>query len=114
MATVNITVDNDHDFYRVFQYTTVSNVPINITGATMVMMLRRHAKDEAAQLKLTTATGEIVLTDPVNGKFSVRIVQDTLERLGTGDFDHSLVMTLTGSKRGVWSGVFTNNPGASR
>jgi hypothetical protein len=114
MTVVNITVANDADFNRVFQYKTISDVPINITGASMVMMLRRHAADEAAQLRLGTDTGEIKLTDPVNGMFSILITQERLERLGIGDFDHSNVMTLNGGKRSIWNGTFTNNPGASR
>jgi hypothetical protein len=114
MTVVNITVENDADFYRVFQYQTVSGVPINITGAVMWMMLRRHAKDEVAVLRLGTDTGEIMLVDPVNGKFSVRIAQATLERLGLGDFDQSLVADMATYRRGIWSGVLTNNPGPSR
>jgi len=114
MSIVNITVNNDADFYRVFQYQMSSGTPIDITGASMVMMLRRHAKDEAAQMRLGTDTGDIVIVDGPQGKFTVRITQSALERLGLGDYDHSNVMTLSGSKRSIWTGTFTNNPGPSR
>jgi len=114
MTVVNITVENDADFYRAFQYQTVSGVPIDITGAAMVMMLRRHAEDQTALLRLGTDTGEIVLVDPLNGIFSVRIMQIALERLGLGDFAHSNIMSKDGFKRAIWSGTFTNNPGPSR
>ena len=114
MATVNITVENDADFYRVFQYQTVAGVPIDITGCTLEMMLRRRASDETALLRLATDTGEMVLLDPVNGKFSVLIAQLTLERLGTGDFDHSNIMTRGGYKTRIWSGTITNNAGPTR
>jgi len=115
MTTVNITVVNDADFYRVFQYQTVSGVPIDITGASMQMMLRRHAEDEAALMRLGTDTGEIVITDPTQGLFSIHITQDELERLATGTYAHSNVMTITGGfKRSIWTGTFTNNAGASR
>lgn len=114
MAIVNITVENDADFYRVFQYQTVAGVPIDITGGTLEMMLRRRAEDQVAVMRLGTDTGEFVLTDPVNGKFSLLIVQDVLERLGLGDFDHSNIMTRGGYKTKIWSGVFTNNPGPTR
>jgi hypothetical protein len=114
MTVVNITVENDADFYRVFQYQTISGVPINISGASFVMMLRRRASDEAAQLRLGSDTGEIVTVDPVQGLFSIRIAQATLERLGLGDYAHSNVMTSGGYKRGIWTGTFTNNPGPSR
>jgi hypothetical protein len=115
MAICNITVENDADFYRVFQYLmATSGAPIDITGWNMWMMLRRHAKDEAAVMRLGTDTGEIVLVDPVNGKFSVRIAQADLERLALGDFDQSLVAEVAGYIRGIWTGTLTNNPGASR
>lgn len=114
MTVVNITVENDADFYRVFQYQTVSGVPINISGAALVMMLRRHADDQTAVMRLGTDTGEFVLVDPVNGKFTLRIMQTELERLGLGDFAHSNIMSKDGLKRSLWSGTFTNNPGPSR
>jgi hypothetical protein len=114
MATVNITVMNDADFYRTFVYQTTADVPIDITGASMQMMLRRHARDEVALLRLGTDTGEIVLIDAVNGKFTVRITQYELERLDLGDYDHSLIMTRGGMKTSIWSGILTNNPGPSR
>jgi hypothetical protein len=56
----------------------------------------------------------MILIDAVNGLFSIRIAQEDLERLGTGDYAHSNVMTLAGYKRSIWTGTFTNNPGPSR
>jgi len=114
MTIVNITAVNDADFYRHFQYMTISGVPIDITGQEMVMMLRRRASDEVALMKLGTATGEIVLTDPTQGLFSIRILQADLERLALGTYDQSNVMSKDGYKRSVWTGTFTNNPGPSR
>jgi hypothetical protein len=115
MSIVNITVENDADFYRVFQYVAAdTSAPIDITGGTMEMMLRRHAADAEALLRLGTDTGEIVLTNAAQGQFTVLIKQDTLERLGLGSFDHSNIMTLNGLKIKVWSGTLTNNAGATR
>jgi hypothetical protein len=116
MATVNITVENDADFYRTFIWQTIDGVPIDLTGITMEMMLRRHAADEAALLRLATDTGEIVLINPLtSGAFTVRIAQDTLERLGLGLFDQSNIATMTGGlKVRVWSGTLTNNAGPTR
>ena len=66
MAIVNITVTNDADFYRTFQYLmSSSGAPINMGGASLEMMLRRHAADVEALLRLATDTGEIVVTDPL-------------------------------------------------
>jgi hypothetical protein len=114
MSTVNITVENDADFYRVFQYKMASGTPINISGYAMWMMLRRHAKDDVAVMRLGTDTGEIVKVDAANGMFSVRIAQVALERLALGDYDHSLIAEEAGAKRSIWTGVLSNNPGPSR
>src|SRR4051812_44461275 len=80
MAIVNITTENDADFNRTFVWQTAALVPINMTGMALEMMLRRHAEDAAAELRLATDTGEIVFVDAVNGKFAVRINQAVLER----------------------------------
>jgi hypothetical protein len=114
MAVCNITVSNDADFYQVFQYKMSSGTPINITGWHLYMMLRRHAKDEAAVLRLDTETGEIVIVNGATGMFSVYIAQEKLERLGLGDFDHSLIGETGLSKIGFWTGVLVNNAGPSR
>lgn len=114
MATVNITCENDADFYQVFAYQTLLGVAIDLTGATMEMMLRRHASDATAVLRLATDSGEIQIYDPVNGGFKVLIAQDVLVHLGLGDFEHSNIMTLAGRKTKIWSGTFTNNPGPTR
>jgi hypothetical protein len=115
MATVNITVENDADFYRAFQYVAAdTSAPINITGGTMEMMLRRHAEDAEALLRLATDTGEIIITNAALGTFTVMIAQPVLERLGVGSFDQSNILTLGGLKIKVWSGTLTNNAGPTR
>ena len=115
MATVTIIVENDADFYRTFLWQTVDGTPINMTGMTLEMMLRRRAEDNVALLRLATDTGEIVIVSPTAGQFTVRIAQDTLERLGLGDFDHSNIATIPGGyKVRIWSGTLTNNAGATR
>lgn len=114
MATVNITVANDADFFRSFLYQTVSGAPVDLTGAAFVMMARKHAKDAVALLHLSTETGEIAINDPPGGSFTVLITQERLVDLATGSYDQSLVMTLNGVKQQVWSGDLTINPGPSR
>jgi hypothetical protein len=114
MATVNITVENDADFYRTFVWQTIDGAPIDMTGGSLEMMLRRRAMDETALMRLGTDTGEIVMTDPIAGQFTVRIAQIDLERLGLGAFEQSNIFTRNGYKVRIWSGTFTNNAGATR
>jgi hypothetical protein len=113
-AIVNITVENDADFYRAFQYQTVSGVPIDLTGSALEMMLRWSAADETAVLRLGTDTGEFVLTDPVHGTFTLLISQSKLEQLALGTYDHSNIMSLGSGKTKIWSGQLTINAGATR
>jgi len=114
MTVVNITVYNDADFYRSFAWQTLAGSPLDLTGGTMEMMLRRHAKDEVAVMRLGSDTGEIKITDPINGIFTVRIAQIELERLALGEFDHSNIFNRNGYKVRVWNGLFTNNAGSTR
>jgi hypothetical protein len=116
MAVVDITVQNDADFYRVFQYVVAGEIPtpIDITGASMEMMLRRRAEDAVALMRLGTDTGEIVLIDPALGKFTIMIRQADLLMLGLGEFDQSCIMTLNDLKTRLWSGTLTNNAGPTR
>jgi hypothetical protein len=115
MAIVNITVENDADFYRQFAYQTIAGVPIDLTGNTMRMGIRRHAVDAAEEMLLTTENGALAIIDPPNGTFTVRITQDQLVHLDLGDYDHSLVrMPNTTEVYRIWSGTLTNNAGPSR
>jgi hypothetical protein len=119
MAIVNITVENDADFYQLFQYVTTNadgsiGVPVDMTGASLEMMLRRHAADETALLRLATDTGDFVLTDTVNGFFTLMIKQPVLQQLGLGSFDQSNIMTLSGLKTKLWSGMIVVSPGPTR
>jgi hypothetical protein len=119
MAIVNITVENDADFYQLFQYVSLNpdgsiGQPINMTGASLEMMLRRHAADETAVLRLATDSGEFVLTDPIDGYFTLRITKSVIEQLGLGSYDQSNIMTLAGLKTKVWGGTIVINPGPTR
>lgn len=115
MATVTINTQNDADFYRSFALEAVNGMPINLSGASMEMVLRRHATDITAVLRLATNTGEIVFIDSANGMFTIEIKQEVLLVLGLGDYEQSNIMTTgTGRKLRVWTGTLTNSSGPTR
>jgi hypothetical protein len=115
MATVNITAYNDSDFYRSFAYQDINNNPIDITGCSLVMKLRRHAEDATAFLTLSTETGEITITNPTAGSFTIWITQEDLLELSLGPYDQSLILTLANNiKKKIWTGTLVVNAGASR
>jgi hypothetical protein len=102
-AIVNITVENDADFYWQFQYVDATLAPIDMTGASLEMMLR-----------LATDSSDFVLVDPGNGMFTLMIRQPVLQKLALGSYDHSNIMTQGGIKTRIWSGTLTNNAGPTR
>jgi hypothetical protein len=89
-------------------------VPIDISGGSMEMMLRWNAEDETAVIRLASDTGEFVLTDPVNGVFTLLISQPVLQRLSLGTYDHSNILSIGVSKIKIWSGVITITAGPTR
>jgi hypothetical protein len=117
MAICNITVENDADFYRSFAYQTTDGVPIDLTGATMRMILRKNASDVTVYIELTTDPGEgiQIISPPTGGTFTVLISQAQLEQLPVDDYVHSLIMTApSGLQTKIWSGTLTTLAGPSR
>jgi hypothetical protein len=117
MAIVNITVENDADFYRQFAYQLISGTPIDLTGNTLRMGIRKNAADVQEELLLTTENGALAIVDAPNGLFTVRITHNQLlEQLTTGDYEHSLIRIITSSleQYRIWSGTLTNTAGPSR
>jgi hypothetical protein len=115
MAIVNITTETDADFMRGFAYQyTPSNLPVDLTGNTMRMGIRKNAADVAEVLLLTTENGGITITDPVNGEFSIWMKQADLERLPIDIYEHSLIRFTGTLYLRIWSGTLNNTPGASR
>ncbi|UPK03090.1 hypothetical protein [Bradyrhizobium sp. 170] len=114
MAIVNFTVENDADFYRQFLYRYLDGSPIDLTGNTMKMGIRKRAADAIEEMLLTTENGGLAIVDAALGKFTVRITQGQLAELPVGDYDHSLIRMAGGLHLRVWSGMLTNNAGPSR
>jgi|GEM_PF-3642108 len=114
MPTVNISTESDADFRRGFVYQMTNGTPIDLTGDTMRMGIRRHATDATEQLLLTTENGGIEIVDAANGKFNVTIEYDALRRLAPGDYVHSLIRIHAGERLRIWSGTLTHAAGASR
>jgi hypothetical protein len=114
MAIVNIIAQNDADFYAWFAFKDGGGNPIDLTGATMDMKLRRHVEDATVFLDLSTANGDIVLVDPLSGVFTIFIEMEILQQLSPGDYAQSLIMDANGLRTQIWNGTFTNNLGPSR
>lgn len=115
MSICNITTESDADFYRGFTYKTAAGDGIDLAGVTMKMLVRAHAEDATLSLSLTSAAGDIVISNSPTGSFTVRISQAKLLLLNPGEYVHSLIMTnLAGLKIKIWSGSLVHSMGPSR
>ena len=127
-AQVNITVEDDQDFYQIFQYLLADGVtPISIVGATFLMKVRRSAGDPGTLFTVSStlsSSGQIQIFDGPNGKFSLWIAQPQLLAAPNGIFSHSMLVSMVQPNSGisqplslpVWgsTSTITINPGPSR
>jgi hypothetical protein len=115
MTIVNITTTSDADFYRGFAYQDLNANPIDLTGSTMHMGVRKNADDATELMLLTTASGGgIIITNATAGQFTVWITQDQLRRLAPDQYVHSLIRDTGTLQLEMWSGTLTHSAGPSR
>lgn len=119
-AVVTIRTWSDADFVRAFVYRTPAvgatpAAPIDLSGNQLLMMIRRQATDVEAALRLSTATGELPITDPEAGAFTLIIRQASLLLLRPATYVHSLVrITPEGLRFRMWRGTMVHGMGESR
>ncbi len=83
-ATLNLTIYQGATFIKPFQWKTGNPLaPVNLTGCTARMHIRRKLKDVDPAVILTTENNKIVLTDAGNGRFQIIL---TATETATFDF----------------------------
>jgi len=125
-AQVNITVENDADFYQVFQYTLPDGVtPISILSATFLFGVRRSLADTAMLFSVSStlsAAGQIQIVDGPNGKFGLWLAKAQMQKSPAGIWSQSMIITQPAAPGAfpptlstpIWGGSLTINLGASR
>lgn len=88
--------------------------PIDLTGTSMHMSVRRKAADVTVELKLTTIDGSIVYVNSIAGQFQLTISQEKLLQLEPGTYSQSLILTKGTTQTRIWSGTLTHSAGPSR
>lgn len=94
-AEIDIIIYQGATFRKPYQWLTGSPaVPVNLTGATGRMQIRRKITSPEPEINMTTETGEIVLTDAVNGEFEIYLTPEQTSALDikTGVYDIELVV----------------------
>lgn len=93
-ATLNIKIYQGSTFTKPFQWKTGEPAaPVDLTGCTARMQIRKKVTDTTPVISLTTENSRIVLTDAANGKFEIRLTaEDTTSMImTTGVYDFEIV-----------------------
>lgn len=73
-AYLDLRIYQGTTFIKPFQWKTGNPLlPVDLTGCTARMHIRRKLKDEAIAVDLTTENARIVFTEPLEGKFEIRL-----------------------------------------
>jgi len=112
---VDISTRSDADFIRSFVYKTIAGVPIDLTGSTLHMMARVKAADATVALDLSTDNGDIIITDPTAGTFTLKMPLDVLSRLPANVYEQSLIRKRPDQiTEEIWQGSLTHTIGPTR
>lgn len=93
-AELDLVIYQGATFRRTFTWKTGSSLtPVNLTGFTARMQVRKKITDPDPVISLTTSNGGIVLTNPTAGEFEI-VITDTLTSaltIKTGVYDLEFV-----------------------
>lgn len=115
-STVNFPgVRNNADFAVAFVYKDQDDNPIDLTGKTLRMQIRRPASGVQVWANLTSETdGGIEVTDAAGGAFQLVIPMATLLKMPPGTYEHDLVAVAGSSRDMIWKGELVVEQGVTR
>lgn len=91
---LNLNIEQGSTFNLIMLYEDENGLPIDLTGMTARMQLRRQFSSESILLSMTTENGRIVIT-PLTGEIALFIdATDTALLTGSGQYDLELVNGL--------------------
>lgn len=111
-TTENYEIVRDEDWVGPLPQILEDGTPVNLTGKTLELFVRPTFGYATALVKLSTATGEIVLDDAANGLASIDYPrEDVIEFMPAGRWQWFVVLTDTGQRIELWRGYFIVHPG---
>lgn len=73
-ANINLTIYKGSTFSKSFQWKTgLPSLAVNLTGCTARMQVRKSINDSTILDSLTTENSRIIITEPLNGKFLIKV-----------------------------------------
>lgn len=89
--------------------------PIDLTGSTLKMEIRRKESDNAVAVSVFSPDNGIAITGATNGTFTILIDRQRLSQLQPGDYVSDLVRELSnGTQERIWEGICTVVEGTTR
>ena len=116
MQNVDLETYTDADLVRSYRYQTIGGEPIDLTGWSLRLMVRKQANDPTAMFECTTQNGRIWFNDAATGAFTLQIPVAILMSLAPGSYDQSLIGTEPTSllRRDLWRGALEHAAGPTR
>lgn len=115
-GNLDLTIYKGSTFVKTIQWKTGDPpVAVNLTGCTARMQVRKSPCDSVVLETLTTENSKIVITEPINGKFEIRISADTSSAYDfiSGVYDLEIVFT-NGTVTRIIEGNFIAMPEVTR
>ena len=114
--TLNLVTYSDADLINSYIHKTAAGAPIDMTGYTLHLMVRKQANDPTAEFECTTQNGRIWWNDQVGGAFTLQIPLLILSVLAPGTYQQSLIAVQPVSllRREMWRGTLEHAAGPTR
>lgn len=116
-ANIDLTIYKGSTFTKSIQWKTgTPALPVNLTGCTARMQIRKNVNDSVILDTLTTENGKLVFEDAGNGKLRIEIPADvsTAYPFNSGVFDLEIVFPITGRVVRLIEGCISANPEVTR
>jgi hypothetical protein len=77
-AHIDLTIYKGSTYSKILQWKTgESATPVNLTGCTARMQIRKNVNDSTILDSLTTENSKLEIFEPLNGKFKIKISSGT-------------------------------------
>ena len=116
-GTMNISKNEDWVVAFIYSIANAdgSLTPIDLTGSTIKIEIRKREEDHEASVSVYSPDGGITITDAANGKFTVLMDRYKLVRLAPGEYVSDIVRLMpNGLQERLWEGVAEVVEGTTR
>ena len=115
-ASQDLFIDQFATFKTAFRWETKgTGLPVNLTGYSASMQIRRSHADSSALVSLTSSVGGGLTIEGTAGRVRIEIPSSTTSTLAAGRYVYDLVLTdLSSKKKRLVKGVAIVDAGVTR